>query len=249
MTSKMLKMAALFLLLTVLSAGMVFAGGRSQSSGSGGKQTLVIGMESNSFITDYKNNYMTQHIEKLHDIDIQFYMLPEAAAEIRTKVALMVSSGDLPDIVITDDLTQEAVFQYGSGGAFIPLDKYFASPATAPYFYQIPEEDRKAYQQFITSADNHIYQWARYEPETWNLTPVRLYYNQTWSDKLGIKTPTTTEELRQALIAFKARDANGNGRQDEIGISGWFRGGYGESVITGLINSFVFYTQGSTGRS
>jgi putative aldouronate transport system substrate-binding protein len=247
MTAKILKMAVL--LLTV--AGMVFAGGTPQSSGgaapNAGPQTLVIGMESNSFVTDYKDNYLTKYLEKLHNIDIQFYMLPEAAQEIRTKIALMVSSNDLPDVIITDDLTQEAIFQYGSGGAFIPLEKYLSSSSTAPYFWQIPEADRKAYQQYITSADGHIYNLARYEPETWNLTPTRLYMNQAWLDKLGLKVPSTTEELRQTLIAFRDRDPNGNGRKDEIGITGWFRGTYGENVITGLINSFIFYTQGSAG--
>jgi putative aldouronate transport system substrate-binding protein len=247
MIVKILKTAIMLL----AGAGMVFAGGRSQSSrgtaSDAGTQTLVIGMESNSFVTDYKDNYLTRYLEKLHNIDIQFYMLPEAPQEIRTKIALMVSSDDLPDVIITDDLTQEAVFQYGSGGAFIPLEKYLSSPSTAPYFWQISEADRRAYQQFITSADGHIYHLARYEPETWNLTPTRLYINQAWLDKLGLKVPSTTEELRQTLIAFRDRDANGNGRRDEIGITGWFRGGYGESVITGLINSFVFYTQGSSG--
>jgi putative aldouronate transport system substrate-binding protein len=233
-------------LLIAASAALAFAAGGGQQSATAGKPTLVIGMESNTFITDYKNNYMTQYIEKLHNININFYMLPESPSEIRTKVALMVSSGDLPDVIITDDLSQEAIFQYGTAGAFIPLDKYLASSATAPYFYQIPEEDRKVYQQFITSADGHVYQLSRYEPETWNLTPNRLYFNQAWADKLGIKTPTTTEELRQALIAFRTRDANGNGRQDEIGVAGWFRGTYGESVIATLINSFIFYTQSSS---
>jgi putative aldouronate transport system substrate-binding protein len=203
-------------------------------------------METHSFITDYKNNYLTQYLEKLHNIDIQFYMLPENPQEIRTKLALMVSSGDLPDIIITDDLTQESIFDYGTKGAFIALDKYLSNSGTAPYFFQIPEEDRKAYQQFITSADGHIYHLARYEPETWNLTPNRQYLNKAWIDKLGLRMPTTTEELRQVLIAFRDRDPNGNGRRDEIGITGWFRGTYGENPICALINSFIFYTQSSS---
>jgi putative aldouronate transport system substrate-binding protein len=236
--------------LFITAAGMIFATGGSQARGGGGvapgKQVLTIGMEANSFVTDYENNYLTQYLEKLHDIDIQFYMLPESPQEIRTKLALMVSSNDLPDVIITDDLSQEIIFDYGSKGAFIALDKYLSSSSTAPYFYQIPEEDRKAYQQYITSADGHIYHLARYEPETWNLTPNRQYINKAWIDKLGLKIPATTEELRQVLIAFRDRDPNGNGRKDEIGITGWFRGTYGENPICALINSFVFYTQSSS---
>ncbi|MDR1970437.1 MAG: extracellular solute-binding protein, partial [Treponema sp.] len=244
-----LKRSALAVLILLAAAGVVFARGQGAASPqtSGGKPVLVIGIESNSGITDYDNNYLTQYLENLHNIDIQFYMLPESPPEIRTKVSLMVSSQDLPDVIITDDLTQEAIFQYGNGGAFIPLEKYLASPDTAPNFWAIPEADRNAYLRHITSADNHVYHLARYEPETWNLTPNRLYMNKAWLDQLGLKIPSTTEELRQALIAIRDRDPNGNGRKDEIGITGWFRGTYGESVTTALINSFVFYTQGSAG--
>lgn len=233
--------------LTVLCLGAAaagYAGPSQQPQGgtAGGKPALVIGMESNSFITDYENNYLTQYLEKLHNIDIQFYMLPENPQDIRTKVALMVSSGDLPDIIITDDLSGEAIYDYGSKGAFIQMDKYLAGASTAPYFFKIPEEDRKLYLQHITSADGHIYQLARFEPETWNLTAYRQYINKDWLDKLGLKIPSTTEELRQALLAIKNGDPNGNGRRDEIGITGWLRGPYGTNSIQALINSFVFYT-------
>ena len=229
----------------LLAAGMVFASGAqsgttSAPTTSSGKPVLVIGMESNSFITDYKNNYLTKYLENLHNIEIQFYMLPEAPADIRTKVSLMVASNDLPDVIITDDLTAESIFDYGSKGAFIQLDKYLASPATAPNFYKIPEDDRQNYLRFITAADGHVYNLARYEPETWNLTPSRQYINKAWLDKLGLPVPSTTEEFRQTLIAFRDRDPNGNGRKDEIGITGWFRATYGENPILPLMNSFIF---------
>ena len=44
--------------------------------------------------------------------------------------------------------------------------------------------------------------------------------NITWLDKLGLDFPETTEELESTLKAFKNRDPNGNGRADEIPMSG-----------------------------
>ncbi|MDR0568945.1 MAG: extracellular solute-binding protein [Spirochaetaceae bacterium] len=244
---KIIEGCAVFLSVAAFSACSKSGQPQGNAGATGGKPVLVIGMESNSFVTDYKNNYLTQYLEKMHNIDIQFYMLPEAPQDIRTKVALMVSSMDLPDVIITDDLTQEAIYDYGSKGAFIELDKYLANADTAPYFFKIPEEDRKAYRQHITSSDGHIYQLARFEPETWNLTPNRQYINKTWLDKLGLPIPATTEEFRQTLLAIKNGDPNGNGKQDEIGISGWFRGTYGENPLQAIINAFVFYNQNATG--
>ena len=39
-------------------------------------------------------------------------------------------------------------------------------------------------------------------------------------DKLGLKMPETTEELREVLRAFVNDDPNGNGKKDEIGMLG-----------------------------
>ena len=38
---------------------------------------------------------------------------------------------------------------------------------------------------------------------------------QDWLDKLGLETPTTTDELYEVLKAFRTEDPNGNGVQDE----------------------------------
>ncbi|MBW3091876.1 extracellular solute-binding protein [Bifidobacterium sp. 82T10] len=40
--------------------------------------------------------------------------------------------------------------------------------------------------------------------------------NKTWLDKLGLKAPTTWDELRTVMEAFKTQDPNGNGEADEI---------------------------------
>jgi putative aldouronate transport system substrate-binding protein len=40
--------------------------------------------------------------------------------------------------------------------------------------------------------------------------------NKVWLDKLGLKIPTTTDELLAVLRAFKRGDPNGNGKADEI---------------------------------
>ncbi|MCI1832047.1 MAG: extracellular solute-binding protein [Bifidobacterium sp.] len=40
--------------------------------------------------------------------------------------------------------------------------------------------------------------------------------NKTWLDKLGLKMPTTWDELTSVLEAFKTEDPNGNGKNDEI---------------------------------
>ena len=49
--------------------------------------------------------------------------------------------------------------------------------------------------------------------------PNFLYINTAWLDALGLPMPTTIEEYRAALEAFKTQDPNGNGKADEIPLS------------------------------
>jgi putative aldouronate transport system substrate-binding protein len=229
--------AALALTLTVTGCG------GKKNTGADGKPVLTIGIQTMPNITDYETNYFTQYMEKFNNVNLDFYLLPNTGVDIRAKISLMVASDDLPDIFITTALSTEAILDYGSKGAFIPLNKYINNPAASPYFSAIPDGDKGIMVTSMTAADGNIYSVASYGPETWNLTPNRLYLNQAWVNKLGLKMPVTTEDLRNVLIAFRDRDPNGNGKKDEIPLYGFFDGGYGENTIITLINSFVFYNE------
>jgi putative aldouronate transport system substrate-binding protein len=241
-------LVAVFVMFTGM-AGVIFAAGKSQvenSSSSLETRLLTIGIQANSFITDYKNNYLTQYLERLHKVTLDFYMLPTEATEVRTKFSLMVSSNDLPDTLMPNGaLTAEQILDYGSKGAFVSLNKYLNDSVKAPNFAKIPADDKANIIRTSTSADGNIYALPRYEPENWNMTPYRYYINKAWLDKLGLQIPNTTSELRNVLIAFRDGDPNGNGRKDEIGLYGWFGGGYGENTISAIINSFLFYNMDS----
>lgn len=208
---------------------------------------LVIGTETNNFITDYEDNYFTHYLEDLVNVDLDFYLLPADANELRTKISLMVVAKDsMPDILICNTaLTREMVLDYGSKGAFIPLNKYIDDPAKSPNFAKVPADDKAVMLNAITSADGNIYSLPKYEPDTWNLTPYRYYINETWLNKVGKKVPTTTDELYDVLVAFRDGDPNGNGKKDEIGVYGYYNGTYGENTVSAIMNAFTFYNGGN----
>ena len=211
----------------------------------GNGETLVIGIQTNSFIEDYKDNYLTKKLEEDLDVNLEFYELPQTGADLQSKISLMVTNPDnLPDIIITTSLTPEAVLDYGSKGAFIPLNAYYEDKNMAKYLSQIQEDDLNRIFKDMTSADGNMYALPNYSMATWNMTTNRYYINQAWLDQLGLEVPETTEELREVLNAFISQDPNGNGQADEIGIFGQASGTYGEDIIDALINSFVFYNGG-----
>lgn len=217
------------------------------SSASSTGEKLLVALTTSSRVTDYEDNYFTNYLEERLGFELEFYMLPADAAETRTKVALMATSKEeQPDVMITDGhLTTEMILQYGSSGYFLPLNEYLADPEKMPNYNAIPEEDRVLMDQAQTMADGNMYSLSAWEPEIWNLTPNRMFINKAWLDKLGLDVPTTTDELKDVLIAFRDGDPNGNGVQDEIGAYGFSGGRYGENITAALMNSFVFWNGGT----
>ena len=92
-----------------------------------------------------------------------------------------------------------------------------AEQADFPYFHQADlDAERDVILNSIRFADGKIYSLYSYAPFPWNELPYRVWINQSWLDQLGMSAPTTTEEFRTVLEAFKNNDLNGNGKPDEI---------------------------------
>lgn len=230
---------------TGTTAGTTAPGATTTAAATSNKLTLAI--QQNAFITDYKDNYLTKMIEADLGVDLEFYMLPQATQDLNTKVSLMIAgSSDVPDAFVTTNVfSPEAILDYGTKGSFIDLSSRLQDSAMSPNFLAIPDEDRAALLDGMTSADGKIYGLGSYEPETWNLTPYRFYMNEAWLEKVGKEVPTTTDEYYEALVAFKNGDPNGNGIQDELGAYGYSSGTYGQNITMALMNAFVFYNAGA----
>lgn len=213
----------------------------------GEREKLVIGIQTNTFVTDYDDNYLTNKLEKDLGMEIEFYLLPNNPEDVRTKMSLMATNGeDIPDVILTfGAVTQEMILEFGNKGIFIPLNTYLEDTTLCPNFNAIAKEDMEVIMDTIVSADGNIYGLPKYEPTTWNETPYRYWINQAWLDQLGLTVPKTMDELHDVLTAFVNEDPNGNGVKDEIGIYGYTKGGYGENILTALMNSFVFYNGGA----
>ena len=204
-------------------------------------EVITIAIPESTSVTDYEINYVTQFLEKELNIDIEFYMLPAADADIVTKLNLMANGGDkLPDIIITTAMSDEMIYNYGVNGVLVPLNDYVENESISPNFYAIPEEDRQTMLATMTSADGNIYGLCRYEPQLWNITAHRLFINAAWLEALDLEMPTTTDQLYDVLKAFVNEDPNGNGVKDEIGVFGGVLS-YGRNITNALMNSFTYF--------
>jgi putative aldouronate transport system substrate-binding protein len=186
-------------------------------------------------ITDYERNDLTQYYEALTNVHVQWELFPSSGA--MDKINLMFSAGDdLPDVFLKCSIPNTSLITFGSAGLIVPLEDLVEK-----WGYNTKQlfEEKVAAKPAVTAADGHIYSlssWSSHEP---NQLSMRFFINTQFLEKLGMKEPTTTEELYQYLKAVKTRDPNGNGRADEIpyitSIDGWMA-----SVEGFIMNAFIY---------
>ncbi|KRE64673.1 extracellular solute-binding protein [Paenibacillus sp. Soil750] len=158
----------------------------------------------------FKDMPVFQDYEKMSNIQVEFIEAPTDG--FPEKKNLLFASNELPDVMYRSALTPLEATRYGSGGQLIPLEKLIE--AYAPNIKKLMEtypEIRSA----ITTPEGHIYAL----PGIVSVNSARTdkkWINQAWLKKLNLKEPETTDELYEVLKAFRDKDPNGNGKQDEL---------------------------------
>ncbi|MCH7322926.1 extracellular solute-binding protein [Solibacillus sp. MA9] len=187
---------------------------------------------------DWDNLMLWQEFEKMSNIHMNWTTVQtDALAEKRN---LLLAAGDYPEVFFASAFSKTDLIKYGQQGVFLALDDYIDK--YAPNFQAILEK-YPSVKQGIKMADGKIYGFpAIFDPGFDSLHLGMPWINQTWLDKLGLKSPETTDELYEVLKAFKEQDPNGNGIQDE---QGWGTG-YGiKYLMDSLKGSFGLNKQGT----
>ncbi len=207
----MKKVLALLLLVALLlsSALPVLAEEKSEYWLTDEKQTITIFL-SNNYQTDFnKTNLMYQQLEELTNVHVDWIIVSES--DLETRKSLMWASNELPDVIYS--ITQDEVLSYSEQGALLPLDEY---KEYMPNFYAAMNDGRNdGVEQMLTLDDGHIYALPSLGLATYT-TGSAAFINQSWLTAVGKEMPTTVEELKEVLIAFRDGDPNGNGEKDEI---------------------------------
>ncbi|ANA78781.1 ABC transporter substrate-binding protein [Paenibacillus glucanolyticus] len=161
-----------------------------------------------------------QKVEEAAGVEIEWQ---EITADWGQKKGTMLASGDTPDLFIGPNVITDADFAQFQG-LFQDLSSMLdQAPNVQTMFNEKP--DTKV---IATQSDGKIYGLPKYQ-RFWPASASRQFINQQWLDNLGLGMPTTWDELYEVLVAFKEKDANGNGNpNDEIpmdwpgGIGGYF---------------------------
>lgn len=190
----------------------------------------------NAGTPDWNDTNMVAEVEKR--LGIRMECTSYEADIWSTQLTLMIASDDLPDLIVNPGLSLNDVATYGAQGYFLDMSEYIEE--YAPNIQAVMEQ-YPMYRTYVTSADGGIYALCRVSENIIALVP-RTWLNKTWMDNLGLKYPTTVEELRDVLLAFKEQDANGNGDpDDEIPLSN-----NEEYTLSPFLTAFGFNTRTTT---
>ncbi|MBO7746356.1 extracellular solute-binding protein [Paenibacillus sp. MWE-103] len=158
------------------------------------------------------------------------------ATAVNERKATALASDDMPDM-IANILTNDDISTYGGSGMLVELDDYMDKymPRLKKMLADNPEVEKAS-----RTPDGKLYGFPA--PNAYSLWPGDGKYirtsqliNKKWLDELGLAMPETTDDLVNVLTAFRDKDPNHNGKQDEIPYSFQYSdtwaGNFGETVF------------------
>ncbi len=189
---------------------------------------------------DLATNSFTKEAEKMFNIAFEWQTTTYDGNSAKEQRQISLASGDYPDLYLlipwVDQFSQTDLLRYGDQGVVITLNDLIAE--YAPNITAALE--KYPYFKAMTYApDGNIYGIPQLIECYHCSYPNKMWVNTKWMDQLGITTPATTAEFKAMLEAFKTKDPNGNGKADEVPLSGSIEE-YGVRVIPYLMNGFIY---------
>ncbi|WP_420491162.1 ABC transporter substrate-binding protein [Neobacillus vireti] len=185
---------------------------------------------------DPNDKLIWKRVEKDTNVHIDWTNYPWE--QFGDKRNLELASGDLPDAVFHAGLSDNDILRYAKQGVIVPvetlIDKYM------PNFKKVLDT-RPEYKKLITASDGHIYSFPWIEELGSGKEAIQAlddipWINKKWLDELGLKMPTTTDELEKVLIAFKEKKPEG--KNDIIPLSFMINhGGEDPAMLLGAFGS------------
>ena len=210
---KVMFIASVFMLVGTLA----FSGGQSSgaavSYGTPGQfpleKTLTLRAGMGDFAYDPADNPVVQKWEEETNVHLEWMPM-----ETDDKRNIVFASDDYPDFSLATGLWMNFIAGLLNEGVAVDLVPYLKQGYT-PNLDRLFAKYPNSY-AYMLNPEGKLQALARHRRLESNYLEQNYMINRKWLDALGLKKPTTTDELLQVLIAFRDRDPNGNGKKDEI---------------------------------
>lgn len=225
------KVFAVILAVTMLTAIFVGCGGNKKESTSTtiqgtnagtetlqepvGEPTEIRIMTFDNYSADFpltNNLSVWDYIQEITNVKIKWEVAANGEAYQTLVTPRMAAAVDLPDVVCTGPFDDASVQKFGEQGIIYVLDDYIDkyAPNIKKFYSSQPLIDKAT-----RGTDGKRY-YISVCSENLGACLYALFLRQDWLDSLGLKVPTTVDEVYEVCVAMRERDANNNGNKDEI---------------------------------
>lgn len=184
--------SAAIITAAIMSASVLSGCSSQESNGTTTVSMLLSDSASAPFNKDWE---VLKEIKNRKNVEMDVQVVP--ASEYATKRSIVMSSGEIPDILTNTWANQ--VGQYATGGLLLPVSDYLDK---MPNLKKIIDEwDLAETVEDITEMDGKFYVLPAFEKDV--AAPHGLAIRKDIFDKHGIAVPETYEDLHKALLKLK----------------------------------------------
>jgi ABC-type sugar transport system, periplasmic component len=188
-------------------AALLMATAAFGADGKAGAPVKIHGMANQYKYALPKDSDFWKQMEKRFNVDYTVDWVP--ADSYNQKVDIILASGDLPDVMQVQSMTQPSVLKAIKSGAFKDITAALGDFSKYPNLAKL---NPMAWRYSKVDGKNYLV------PRTRGNLDLAVFIRGDWLDKLGLKTPTTIDEYTNYLKLVCAKDLDGNGKIDTIGM-------------------------------
>jgi putative aldouronate transport system substrate-binding protein len=159
----------------------------------------------------YDNNRWVQLYRDEVGVNVVYDLVAPNAADYNQNLVLAMSSGDLPDIFYTTDLS--LYMQMCEAGVLADMTDIYANEANPTMKNVVEGEGTDYLNSFLYNGRMYCIP-GKMPSANYNF----LWVRKDWLDKLGLEIPKTMDEVKAVAKAFKEQDPDGNGTDDTLGL-------------------------------
>ena len=167
----------------------------------------------NSSGHDWETSLFFERMEERTGIAFSMTQFTDVEKWTSYKDAIIANDEALPDMMFKAELSVREQMKLYESGKLIDLRPYLEE--NAPNLWALLQAHPE-WEKAIALPDGAIVALPMIDTLQNNNA---MWINQTWLDNLRLQAPTTAEELKSVLIAFRDYDPNRNGRSDETPLS------------------------------
>lgn len=194
--------------------------GQGAASAEGNLKKLVIFSDFSATaaknIKNYGENAVFQKMQEITGVEVEWNHPP--SGQIDEQFNLLVSSGDLPDVILYKwNEVAGGPLKYVNDQVIIDLTPYMET--NAPNFSGLMAQHPDAHKQIVDDNGSYYYLPMLRLDDRLRVTDgpqIRV----DWLNKLGLEKPQTMEELYTVLKAMKEGDPNGIGKENVFPLTG-----------------------------